>query len=355
MDEPDPDEPDALPEKINSVAKESIPVSLVVARDTVDLNRTLANLGFSLLVVFAGMIALILATLATLTRWALRPMGDAAGQIADIRIGDLTRRIRVLAAPKEVQTVVDGVNGLLDRVHMAFERERAFSANVAHELRTPLAGLRSMMEVSLLSPREATDYRRTIEQCLETNGQTESIVSNLLSLARLENGHCPFSGERVVVDELLDEMKAPTHQLAATRGVQIHWNLSNHLVIFTDPRKLRSILENLLENAVEHCHGAGPVEISANRKSGDVAIRIANPSKHLSDDQLSRVFDRFWRGDSARCQTGQHSGLGLAICQELAKALGASLKATQPSPSLFVIELQFPRSESVLPPTEKSG
>ena len=163
-------------------------LKVVLARSTADIDSFLAGLRFLLL---AGGLVTILATSGVLwiiIRRSLIPVDRLARRLSELDAGDLTRRFEAGGVPAEITPVVDRLNEMLARLETSFDREREFSADVAHELRTPLAGMRSTLEVALSRSREPAVYREAIADVLKIAGDMQGMVEKLLCLARLESG-----------------------------------------------------------------------------------------------------------------------------------------------------------------------
>ncbi|MCX7426236.1 MAG: ATP-binding protein [Planctomycetia bacterium] len=345
-DEPGPD----------SVAA-SLPmaVTLVLARDTLDLDRALGRIRMLLVVVFGAAVIAALAIAAPIVRVGLRPLRAISTRIEAIDSRTLTAPLASADAPAEVQSVIDCLNGLLRRLDAAFRRERAFSANVAHELRTPLAGLLGTIEVALTRPREAAEYRHALATCLEICRQTEGIVENLLSLARIDAGQSAAHRRTVRLDDVLGRAWTPLAGPAESRGLGILWNVDPDLTADTDPDKLLLILRNLLDNAVTYADSGGTIDVVAKARDGVATIVIGNTGSRLAPHEVARAFDRFSRGDASRQATGSHAGLGLPLSKELAGLLGASLSATSDDGGRFEVRLEIPCHGEVERTTEQPG
>ncbi|MHB8972485.1 MAG: ATP-binding protein [Pirellulaceae bacterium] len=319
------------------------PLTLAIARDTIDLDRSVSRIQWILAVVLSAAVALALLMASLIVRIGLKPLRTSAAQIAEIDGKTLSTRLDAARAPTEVRSVVERLNGLLDRLDEAFQRERAFSANVAHELRTPLAGLRSTIEVALSQPRPVDDYQRALGQCLSICLATESLMENLLVLARLDAGQCRPQREAVALDEALRKAWSPLATRATSRGLEVSWQLATQIQLDTDPTLLSLILRNLLDNAVSYANDNSQIDVTASVSDAATSINVRNVAVGLPWDLAERVFDRFWRADAARAGTGQNAGLGLPLCREAARVLGGDLTVTVQD-GLFNAGLQFRRS-----------
>ena len=285
---------------------------LAVARDTDELDATIARLGRVLVIVGFAMTLVCVALLAIVVRLGLRPVTDLARSISELREGDLAKRIDGARTPQELRPVVDRLNELLRRLEAAFSRERELTAEVAHELRTPIAGLRATIEVALDRVRTPERYRSALDDCLAICIQTERVVESLLSLARLDAGMVAVKREPVDLDEIVRSV------IAARGKVAIETELAAGSLA-TDPDKLRVIVQNLVDNAISYAEPGGAIRV----ETTDTTLVVSNPT---SITDASRVFERFWRADQAR-SAGAHAGLGLPLCKKLVELLGGTIRA----------------------------
>jgi len=320
-------------------------VTLVVARNTVNLRARLRQLLWALLGAGGGVLAAALLISAVVVRRGLRPLDTLAARIETIREDDLGDRVPTERLPTELLPVGEKLNGLLERLQTAFQRERRFTADVAHELRTPLAGIRSTLEVSLSRPRQAEEYHTALLDCLDIAKRMEAMVTNLLTLARLDSGQATFRQEEVCLSKLLDSCWRPFADEAQKRDVAYHSTVSPDLVCTTDRDNLAMVLTNILANAVEYANEGGHVEVSARTAGDAIELEVTNTGCGLTPEQASRVFDRFWRGDASRTGTGLHCGLGLSLVQRILTALGGTADAGVGDDGTFRITLSLPSAQ----------
>jgi two-component system heavy metal sensor histidine kinase CusS len=316
-------------------------VTLVVARDTAGIDRTLAQLEFFLTGVWAAAVLVTLGVLAFVVRRGLRPANRLAAQIGRVGEADLGTRIELANAPAELMPVVQRLNDLFARLEAAFSREKAFSADIAHELRTPLAGLRATLEISLSNPREAAKYREAMVDCLSITRQMQAMVENLLSLARAEAGQIKIDRRSVDVAEMLDDCWKAVAERAEARGLDVQWGVERPCTLSTDAEKLRQVIYSLLDNAVAYADESGRVWIDATARVGGVTLRIGNTGSRLTSEQVPHVFERFWRGDAARTDVGLRCGLGLSLAQKMVTLLGGRISAESNARGEFVVTLEF--------------
>lgn len=296
---------------------------LVIASDREDLDETL----WQLLGLCAGITALLVGVTLWLIPRVLRrglvPLNQLGQQATLIDADSLSTRFAAAQFPAELRPITERLNDLLRRLEQSFERERRFSADLAHELRTPLAELRSLAECALKWPesRDPEIDRDT----LAIAQHMERLVTHILALARGEQGQLRAKMETVRVHAMIEDVWTKFAARATERGLDVETDLvsCNGEV---DPGLLRSILTNLFENAVDYAAPKGRVRIAVAPSNCGIAITVANSVADFSPDDLPKVFDRFWRKESAR-SGGHHLGLGLALSRAFAHEMNWQLTA----------------------------
>ncbi|SDR69719.1 ATP-binding protein [Opitutus sp. GAS368] len=296
---------------------------LVVASDCEDLEETLLLLtglavGCALLLVGAT-----LWVVPQVLRSELQPLDRLGEQVMRIDAGSLSTRLPADGLPDELRPIAGRLNELLARLEQSFERERRFSADLAHELRTPLAELRSMTECALKWP-ESRDPA-TDAETLAISRQMERMVDYMLALTRGEQGNLAVKPEAVAVDRLVRDVWAEFAGRATGNGLQAVLAVAP-VTVSADAVLLRAILTNLCDNAVDYTPRGGQVTISVEPAPAGAVVRIANPANDLEPEDVSKLFDRFWRKEAARTG-GAHLGLGLSLSRAFAGAMGWTLTA----------------------------
>ena len=307
-------------------------LTLVVARDRRSIDQPLAVLLSGLL---ASSLIIALGIVGIVTwgvRRGLRPLAELTRQVEAIGPATLHTRFGAGGLPDEIRPINEKLNNLLDRLEQAFFRERRFSADVAHELRTPLAELRLLCEVSLRWPDQgATD---AVRESLAIARQMEETVISLLSLVRIQAGvEVPQSQEFELAETVRDIWKSFAQEAEAKKlNVEHHWETP--IVARTDRGIFTAAIRNLFANAVRHTPDGGRVaiEIAPNGKSA--TVRVGNTSDSLSAADLPHLCEPFWRKDSARTDR-LSTGLGLTIVDEYCRAIGAGLELKLPRECWF--------------------
>lgn len=323
-------------------------LTLGLARSTVATEATLAELRAALGAVGLLAIAVCGGTLWSVIRHAWRPLEDVATQISQLDEHDLSARVAVPDAASELRPLVTRLNDLLRRLEEAFHRERTFSANVAHELRTPLAGLRAMMEVMLSRSREPEQYQGALADGLVITTRMQAMIENLLSLARLESEPAETEPEPVFPNELLRMAWAGAEQAAQSRRLDVRWNLAPDTPCLGNPFLLELVFRNILENAVAYADEGGQVSIETAGSEEQMSITVRNTGSKLAPDQVEQAFGRFWRGDQARSGGGIHSGLGLPLVKKAMEVLGGTVSVRSENGGEFVITVSIPCRQQTL-------
>jgi two-component system sensor histidine kinase QseC len=310
------------------------PLTLIVASRSSGLGEDLFQL---LALAVATGAALFIATLwliPRVLRKGLEPLARLGEQAAAINSNSLATRFPANELPEELRPIAVRLNDQLARIEHSFERERRFSSDVAHELRTPLAELRSAAECALKWP-EARDPAIDRET-LAIAEQMEGLVAHMLALARSEQGLLVARRKTISLGAAVSQRWGRLAERAAGRGLEVELDLAE-VAVEADPALLRSILDNMLENAVEYASAPGLISIIVPIDGGEL-VRIANSVDDLAPADLPRLFERFWRKEAAR-SGGRHFGLGLPLARAFAEAMGWRLEAAMRAPGVLEIAL----------------
>lgn len=322
--------------------KPSAPESfiLVVARDAGGLLAHLSFLKYLLSIASAVIIGLACAVAMVVVKKGLAPLSSVARQIESIGEDNLKSRISGRNLPTELLPIQKQLNSLLARLDASFERERSFNANVAHELRTPLAGMRSIIDVTLMRERDGTEYRNALSDSLSITNDMEQLVTKLLMLTRIENGQMVFSAEQIKPAEIIDKCWQSFSDKAAAAGIIFENRLDKNLIWNSDATALSIIASNLLDNAAEYTNRGGKIWVTAKSSETGIEIIFENTGNQLTEQQAQTVFDCYWQGDKARSSTGVHFGLGLALVKRIVELLGGTIQAH--TNDLFSIRIYLP-------------
>ncbi|WP_226506507.1 heavy metal sensor histidine kinase [Pseudomonas sp. MWU16-30317] len=272
-----------------------------------------------------GLSALATALLgAWAARLSLRPLRRMTELAAGVSAQSLTTRLPMQGLPPELADLGQSLNAMLARLDDAFTRLSAFSADIAHELRTPLSNLLTHTQVTLTRPRSAADYEEALHSNLEDLQWMAQLVNDMLYLAKAEHGLMPAGREPLSLANEVDGLLEFFAPLAEEAGVRLL--RQGDADVQGDRGMLRRALSNLLANALRFTSVEGQVRISLTHSDGQVIIEVANQGEAIPEPALARLFDRFYRADSARSASqSEHAGLGLAITRSIVRAHGGSI------------------------------
>jgi len=316
--------------------------SVVVARDASGIYNHLNFLKLLLLTSSAMAVLLSIIIALFVARTGLRPIHILADEISSVDADNLRKSHISQKYPKELLPVVGCLNSLLQRLKLSFDREKRFSSDVAHELRTPLAGIQSTIEVCLSRVRESEEYQANLQTCLQITKSMHRMIDALLSLARLESKQASLKYECIALKNLLTDCWQNFADRAYDRRISFENRIGENVTCLSDKDLLYIILFNILDNAVEHSNEAGQIWIKAEKSTDCVTLSISNTGCMLKQQEVDNIFDSFWRGDESRKDTGKHHGIGLAVVQRLVEVLCGSVKAEIEPEQIFTIHLSLP-------------
>lgn len=304
-------------------------VNVLVGRSTHFVYHELGEFYQFLLIIGASLTLLIFFLVPVLISLGLRPVAQASVQLEAITHKSLKRdRLKAGIVP-ELKPFMTALDDMLARLDEAMRRQRQFIADAAHELRTPVAIVKSTLQTTRLQHRSATEYEESIEETLQDIGRLERLIEQLLSLARLEGSDEQSSSVEVRLDALLGETVGMFEARAAQQGSRILFPKPPATWLRGNEGQLRQLFCNLIDNALRHGPAKGTVRIELEDGAGNQAcVSIRDEGGQIPAEALAHLFDRFYRVDSSRSQTSGGSGLGLAIAREIAHRHGGDIEIT---------------------------
>ncbi|WP_321915243.1 heavy metal sensor histidine kinase [Paraburkholderia sp. J11-2] len=304
------------------------PVTIVIARDMTDRWRLLDHYrerlyGFGL----AGMLLAFLMSW-LLVRESLRPLREMAARAATVTVDRLDTSIEVEGAPSELQALTKSLNAMLERLHGGFERMSQYTADLAHDMRTPLGNLRGANEVALARERSTAEYEALLESNLEECERLSRMIESVIFLARAEHPQFMTTLAEFDVHDALTQIAEYFEGLADEAGVQIRVQGAGRLR--ADKELFRRAVGNLLANALRYTPRGAVITLSVEETPKAVEVTVANPGTPIDSALLERIFDRFYRADASRHsepRAGASAGLGLAIVRTIMALHGGSARA----------------------------
>ena len=291
------------------------------------------------LATLTGMLAATLLAYYVLRR-TFRPVREIATRAAQISPASLSVRLDSEAAPLELRQLTHAFNAMLDRLADGFQRLSQFSADLAHEIRTPVGALIGQTQVTLAKTRDADEYQQVLESNLEELNRLSHIAENILFLAHAD--HAALSIEREPVDlrdelvRIADYFEGPADE----RGMR--FTVEAKGIASANPMLCRRAINNLVFNAVRYGANNTVVRLSGTQDEQGATVVVENDGAPIPDEQLNRLFDRFYRADAARSAFTESSGLGLAIVRAIMHLHGGTARVVCPVPGVVRFELRFP-------------
>jgi len=306
---------------------------MIIAATSGTLEKTLKTLGMVLVIVALCGLGVALGVMHITLKRGFRPLDQLAGQVQNLKIGQPDQQLDTAALPQELHGIGEKLNELMDRVEASLARERRFSSHAAHELRTPLAELRSMLELIHDWPDEKTPEHSA--EMIEVISEMEALLEKLSMLAKSDARAHAATFTTVQVKALVESVLARHDQNAIAKDISLNTSI-NVGVLHTDEVFYAAILNNLIGNAVSHAPRHTLVNIEVSEKK----IRTSNQAPNLQQDDLPKLFERFWRKSSSR-GVEVHSGLGLSIVQACAQMLGAECHASLNKDQVLTLEVHW--------------
>jgi signal transduction histidine kinase len=310
-----------VPDRLRLVGTPAGDGTVLVAVATTQARATVRLVSLALVVLFPLLLIAFAAVCWRVVGAALRPVEQLRRGAEEVSGGAALGRLPVPAGADEVHRLALTLNGMLERLERSAVRQRAFVADAAHELRSPLASVRTQVEVARAHP-EVGSWEETADGVLEDIDRMARLVDDLLLLARMDAGQqrtARRASEAVDVGAVV----AAAVAVAAGARVQVRSAVSGELRVAADPDGLRRVVQNLVDNAVRHARTE--VSVEATREEGDVVLAVADDGPGVPDADRERVFERFARLDDARGRDSGGSGLGLAIVRELVTAYAGTV------------------------------
>ena len=318
---------------------------------------------FLLRSVIATTIIILLSSVCTyfLTKKALTPLQKLTSEVSQIQAQNLSTQLEVPNSKDEIAQLTSSFNEMLTRLDNAFSTQKRFSANAAHELRTPLAVLQTNLEVfEKKQEPEMVEYRQLFTMIKEQTARLSQLVGTLLDMTNLKS--VPRT-DHVSLEELVDEVFCDLDPVAEKAGISIHFDDSSSQDLYTDVHTpdasalnnnilnitgsyvlLYRAVYNLVENAIKYNRPNGSVTVSVKEKNGQAMILVKDTGIGISPENQKKIFDPFFRVDKSRSRAMGGAGLGLALVDSIAREHGGSVKVLESNEKGSIIALMLPVS-----------
>lgn len=300
------------------------PLMVQVGRSLAALEHELSELLMTFLI--AGPLTLLVAICGGyfLACQVLQPMQVITRSAKSISADRLSERIDIANPDDELGELAQTLNQMIERLERSFTEMQRFTADAAHELRTPLAIIRSEAEIALRLPRSSDEYCDVLGNLLEDTNRLSTLADELLFLSRYDAGVSVPGCEAVEIHALLLDVVNNMKPVAHGKEVSISL-IENAECHVTADRQILRVFYNLIDNAIKNTEPAGRITVSSRAIKNEVTIRVSDSGCGIAAEHLPRIFDRFYRVDPSRTTTG--AGLGLAICQCIVRSCGGTIRA----------------------------
>jgi two-component system heavy metal sensor histidine kinase CusS len=289
--------------------------------------------------IFAAVLASTVLAYVVISR-GLRPVRTIAARAAEISPANLSIRLSEEDAPLELRLLTRSFNAMLDRLGDGYQRLSQFSADLAHEIRTPVGALIGTTQVTLGKIRSVDEYQAVLESNLEELNRLSTIAENILFLAQADHAALVIERSRIGLGDELNKIAEYFEGLADERGLTFDVQASGEA--WVNPVLSRRAVNNLVVNAVRYAQADSVVRLFGVQDASGAAIVIENDGDAIPPEQLARLFDRFYRGDAARSRFTESNGLGLSIVRAIMTLHGGTAEVSCPKPGLVRFELRFP-------------
>ena len=245
-----------------------------------------------------------------LAKRALKPIRQITETAKKISEGDLSKRIDGIVSDDEVGELADTFNKMLEELEVSFQRERQFTSDASHELRTPMTVITACTEDALYTddPEIRNENIRVIQK---ENKRMTKMLSQLLMLSRGYEGRCHFQPEELGLYDMVESVSESLASMAETKSIQIHNQIPENYMIYADQSLFTQLLVNLIENAIKYGNKEGNIWVTLEKTETQHKLCVKDDGIGISEEDLPKIFERFYRADKARDRNG--SGLGLSI------------------------------------------
>jgi heavy metal sensor kinase len=284
-----------------------------------------------------------------LGRKALAPVGEIARAAQSISEHALSKRLPIPQTGDELQSLSETLNEMFGRLERAFKRVTQFTADASHELRTPVALMRTRTEVALRKPRSEGEYRETIVRIHQELERTSTLIENLMSLARADSGTEALQVAPTNLNEVLLEISEPARLLAEGKSIYYDQRLpETPLHVNGNAPSLRRLFLILIDNAVKYTPREGHISVVLDASDGVAVTEIRDTGVGISSSDLPHIFERFYRADESRSRESGGTGLGLSIAKWIVEAHQGKISAASKVGEGSVFRVQIPLSEDGL-------
>lgn len=275
--------------------------------------------------------------------WSLRPVRQIIETTRALQPQQMTRRLVIRGTGDELDQLSGEINAFLDQITRYISGQQEFTANAAHELRSPLTAIQTSVEVTLGKERSIAQYREELETVSEQCAQLRHLVNQLLELSEAETGPLPLVSQPLGLGDLIRKSVDVFSGVAEEAGIRVRCDLQPGLCLTGHAGRIRQLVNNLIDNALKFTPPGGRVQIRLAQDGGQIVLAVEDSGCGIPDAEKERIFDRFYQVDTSRDRENQRgNGLGLCICKAIVHQLNGTIAVRDSVPVGTTIEVRFP-------------
>ncbi|MDO4836934.1 MAG: HAMP domain-containing sensor histidine kinase [Clostridia bacterium] len=307
-------------------------------QQTLRIFQLIFLLGVPIMTALAALIGSLLA------KQSLKPVQQIICCADEITAGDLSRRIPEASGKDELGALANTLNHMLASLEESFRRERRFTSDASHELRTPVAVITVYAESLLTDTSLSQEEYSKVETILNECKRMQRMVSQMLTLTRGQEGRYPVLMEKVCLNDVLDGVHAVLEPVAEEQSITLHFTAESSIDLCADQSLLTQLVLNLTENAIKYGKVGGDAWVNAAQTDDAVLLTVRDNGIGISAENLPHIFERFFRADTARDRSG--TGLGLSIVQWITSLHGGTIQAESHLHQGTIFTVTLPKHES---------
>lgn len=276
----------------------------------------------------------------------LAPVREMASRVAEIDGRSLDAGLPITGRGDEVDRLAQAFNQMLRRIATLVQGLREVTDTVAHDLRTPVAGIRGMAEIALRKPRAPGDYQRVLYQIMDKLDVLLALFHSILDVAEADGGALAIQRDRLNLGELFDDLQETFEPVAESSGIRLHASASDRIEFAGDSRRLFQALSNLLDNAIKYTNVGGEIRLQGrlNPSGRGLVITVTDSGCGISEDDLPHIFERYYRGRAVRHRQG--SGLGLPLVRAIVRAHAGRITVASEPGGGTTFRIELPTADS---------
>lgn len=304
-----------------------------------DAKLVIKSLQESLLIIFPILLIITFFTSRFISRITIKPITFIAKTVQEIKTSDLTKRVPEMSNGDELESLSNAINDFLDRIDAAIKREKQFTADASHQLRTPLSVIKGNLEVLIRKPRQTEEYIETIKSNIGKIDEMTDAVEKLLTLARLNSNQAlPNDLEETTLNKQLEAILTNYKLQILKKQLSISFETAETAIVITHKTYLNLILDNLISNAIKYAFEKSTITISITESETDFKVSICNRGPQIKAEEFNEIFNPFYRNKNHENQQEGY-GLGLAIVAKASKQLNIQIQVQSEENTCFSLRI----------------